>query len=805
MANIKDIHGNLLSLSASDILISSLGVSLAEAIAQRLLPVPDNVTEQVEGLESKVARAVGTISSVTVDVATDDTGTTHAEGRYADGVLTITIFNLKGEPGNTGKSAYDIAVENGFEGTVTAWLESLKGPKGDKGTDGKDGADGVNGRDGADGADGHLDNVVQTIGPSDTANAPSSKAVADYIAAHVGQGGGDSIEAGANITIETTQDGKKRISAQLVGGTAQAASEVSYDNGDGTQSNLQDKVSSIDNTRGIIHVGVANDGTKDFLTIQEALNSITDASPNKRYQIDVYTDEVYTHRADLWDASLYDVVTQRVGTKEAYAVGFITKDFCDIVGIGANRKVGVVLSAEEIDGYKGANIVPIHTKGTFTMRNIHIVSKNTRYTIHTEVGGVKGNDDAQSIIEDCTLECMGNPDKDSFADHWGSGCPWGCGLSSGQTFIFKRCTFLGNRNNQCHTGANWGKPAYVEFDSCTFLGEELGFAIKELSSNQRNRVVFKNTIMPKSVEVSTTIKDTLTDAWTNKWDIWMIGCSGSSIRINNFASSDPKTNGYVHALGFKTIADRSTIRVVGGTAKDAIYGNNAVLTRKTTTKGVCVGSKVVFGSDTTNNSNNYKFCLGNLLGDCSVTNKNLTIEITADDGAITTKEIVFAENYGNGDGASTPTISVANILASINNQLEGVAECFINYPQEPINGDMYLYAFNKTQEVINAGMGVVIEYDGVRKATATDGYIDGIAIEDIPPHDSTLFMPAYRILKKGNMIWRYGFAAPKKSNRYEDVRGKYYKIGSTEGQFVETQVKTEACLVGLTNNDYLII
>ncbi|GIN71134.1 hypothetical protein J14TS2_16090 [Bacillus sp. J14TS2] len=39
----------------------------------------------------------------------------------------------KGDPGADGKSAYDIAVEKGFEGTDEDWLESLKGPKGDPG------------------------------------------------------------------------------------------------------------------------------------------------------------------------------------------------------------------------------------------------------------------------------------------------------------------------------------------------------------------------------------------------------------------------------------------------------------------------------------------------------------------------------------------------------------------------------------------------------------------------------------------------------------------------------------------------
>lgn len=44
--------------------------------------------------------------------------------------------------GSDGKSAYDIAVENGFEGTPEEWLESLKGDKGDKGDRGQTGSSG---------------------------------------------------------------------------------------------------------------------------------------------------------------------------------------------------------------------------------------------------------------------------------------------------------------------------------------------------------------------------------------------------------------------------------------------------------------------------------------------------------------------------------------------------------------------------------------------------------------------------------------------------------------------------------------
>lgn len=74
--------------------------------------------------------------------------------------------------GATGKSAYEVALEEGFEGTEEEWLESLIGPQGEKGDkgdkgdaftysdftpeqlkslkgeDGKDGANGTNGIDG---------------------------------------------------------------------------------------------------------------------------------------------------------------------------------------------------------------------------------------------------------------------------------------------------------------------------------------------------------------------------------------------------------------------------------------------------------------------------------------------------------------------------------------------------------------------------------------------------------------------------------------------------------------------------------
>ena len=102
------------------------------------------------------------------------------------------------EDGSNGKSAYEIAVDNGFVGTEQEWLESLKGEDGKDataptveiddggywvingkatnvlavGVNGENGKDGVNGKDGKDGKDGTngvngLDGLTPTITISD--------------------------------------------------------------------------------------------------------------------------------------------------------------------------------------------------------------------------------------------------------------------------------------------------------------------------------------------------------------------------------------------------------------------------------------------------------------------------------------------------------------------------------------------------------------------------------------------------------------------------------------------------------------
>ena len=95
-----------------------------------------------------------------------------------------------GKDGVDGKSAYEIAVDNGYPGTEQAWLASLKGDKGDTGEpgaagekgepgekgdtgaagkDGRDGTDGAAGRDGVNGASAYEIAVQHGYSGSETA------------------------------------------------------------------------------------------------------------------------------------------------------------------------------------------------------------------------------------------------------------------------------------------------------------------------------------------------------------------------------------------------------------------------------------------------------------------------------------------------------------------------------------------------------------------------------------------------------------------------------------------------------------
>ena len=172
-------------------------------------PTPDLYAQLLQELEKKAAGLQNGKDgkdgkdgiSPAVTVTKTETGATISV-TDATGTTTAELHNgEKGDKGDTGsrgadgKSAYEIALQNGFTGTEADWLASLKGQKGDagepgatgakgdpgekgdrgepgtpgakgergeKGDTGTPGKDGVKGTDGKDGADGFSPTVTVT-------------------------------------------------------------------------------------------------------------------------------------------------------------------------------------------------------------------------------------------------------------------------------------------------------------------------------------------------------------------------------------------------------------------------------------------------------------------------------------------------------------------------------------------------------------------------------------------------------------------------------------------------------------------
>jgi len=88
----------------------------------------------------------------------------------------------EGAPGEPGKSAYEVAVDNGYSGTEVEWLADLVGPQGLQGIPGNDGAPGPKGDTGDTGLQGIPGEPgADYSGPTITvaSSAPTSPSVGD--------------------------------------------------------------------------------------------------------------------------------------------------------------------------------------------------------------------------------------------------------------------------------------------------------------------------------------------------------------------------------------------------------------------------------------------------------------------------------------------------------------------------------------------------------------------------------------------------------------------------------------------------
>ena len=138
---------NNLWYSIGNIMQALIDAGITKGAPCKVIKV-QNYTEIIDG------ETVNGVKTVLGWEEEDGTKKTTEDYDLIDGSSIKSIKVRDGRRGPQGKSAYEVAVDDGFNGTISQWLASLVGPQGPQGIQGSTGATGPKGEDGADGAPG---------------------------------------------------------------------------------------------------------------------------------------------------------------------------------------------------------------------------------------------------------------------------------------------------------------------------------------------------------------------------------------------------------------------------------------------------------------------------------------------------------------------------------------------------------------------------------------------------------------------------------------------------------------------------
>lgn len=395
-------------------------------------------------------------------------------------------------------------------------------------------------------------------------------------------------------------------------------------------------------------VSVKADGTGDYLTIAAAVAGITDANKYNRYRIDLYDDISLTQLAE------YTIVYGD------YRWHFNLKDHVYLQGAGGGKTITGTIPDDSTDAQSTFYEV-CSVNQHAGMKDMTIIMSNGRYAIHIDSSDAAG--DKQSFY-DCHFQQLGNMGIINY--RIANSLPYGgvsvgntavgTGLYTGQEMYFKGGSIKGMNPFACHTNANFSKAAKVTLFNVQLISDPLyhptwnpdseilaGIIPASLTSNLMNAMNIYKGSANGWIQYTATYWDTVyTDRYILKdWIISTYLCKFTSFNVDG-----AKLGG---SLRITSATADGTVTNIAGTAAAVIMPTPDEEDNHATGRmEVGLWAK------------NAAVALGARLGNCTVVNKVLTLDV---DG--TPKTITFNENF--------TAATIDYILAFINTALAGSA------------------------------------------------------------------------------------------------------------------------------------
>lgn len=549
-------------------------------------------------------------------------------------------------------------------------------------------------------------------------------------------------------------------------------------------------------------ITVKKDGTGNFTTIQEAINSITDASISKQYDIQVYDDwEVYDLK-ELWRVN--DIKNKNQEDNPTVTVALVTtKNYVHIRGMKGGGNKLYVESPNNLASDSFQRIQTIYPMGNCIINNFYVGIKGGRYAIHQESGGSKTHLDyhAHTIYMNLVVEHKGNESYPN-GSGWTSTMAQANGTTSGLKQTYINCKWISALPTPfyTHTNSEFDEPNEQTMINCSMICTKQNVKIGDLGpywgdigSGQKSIMKFVGCSIPRFNMGG--YGGTRGEETTNNVRV-KYGQNGGSIIQGQGNTPMAVSVGYKPVLTFNAVDNNVPLKVTGGTAYDLIWGSTWETIKESAASQCYAFGSIRLAAALSWAKNSQVFCLAYYLGNCAASPKTLTLEVGS-----TSYTITFNKNYMTADGSAyswntVPAISDSQIIADINAVNPTVFKANFNSPLAEVFTfeDCMELGINIDTSAWTAGKCLVRNLYGHQNwKLAQDGdIVEGVAGEFLAPSVANVGdNPCGKILyptKSYFPVSLFGLSGV--------TAGNLYKAGA-DGTLVLTTDRSEASFVAV--------